>query len=547
MAPPAATTEPADFDALVRDGQRPVMRYLLARTGSPAEAQELTQETFVRAYCALANGEGPRHPIPWLLGIARNVFLEAVRSRRYQRQLRDRMARIMGLEWESPWHEQVERRLIVAHAVDGLSADLREPLLLHYFAGLPVSEVAGHLEITAGAVKTRLWRARQALRGELEVLVSDIEEKVSIPADLAKRAKLLAERPPVYESISVGLHLGGTHWAVYPMFGPVLPAQGLSLDDVQFVLARLEEVRTSGERPLYGKVQHWPAPELFYHSDPFAVWSLLTHEEGEMIITDGWRLGTDPEAPRIIEQFYNDGVRHMWFTLAGMEQTHDDLCRRPGAFRAVVAAWDRVRAAGINFGGNVIASTRNASELRHISQLYRAHGSGKYVVTYVAGWGRCHLEYEEIRPEPEDLEGATPDGLDVIWLKEDFWANPAAFTEAALTRRALEGETPEREALRREAKRRSLSLWIYPNFDVLLCDPCVPGVKVANLKEDRPQQVYGKLANVAWPPDAPLLRELADRYGDRESRKVHSSLWSVRWKWLEAWRAENNIPWLPFD
>ncbi len=45
-----------------------------------------------------------------------------------------------------------------------------EPVLLHYFGGLSIAETAGHLEITAGATKTRLWRARQALRGKLETM-----------------------------------------------------------------------------------------------------------------------------------------------------------------------------------------------------------------------------------------------------------------------------------------------------------------------------------------------------------------------------------------
>jgi RNA polymerase sigma-70 factor (ECF subfamily) len=535
-----------EFETIVRTGQQAVMRYLCARTRSLTEAEELGQETFVRAYCAMSRGERPRRTIPWLLTIARNVFVDAMRSRRYEQEARARLALMVGMQVDIPWHERVQQRVIVGQALDTLPDELREPVLLHYFGGLSVSDIADHLDITAGAVKTRLWRAREALRGELEGLVSDTAAKVSIPADLAKRAKLLAERPPVYESIGVGLHLGGTHWATSPMFGPVLPAEGLSLDDVRFVLARLEEVRAAGERPLYGKVkQHWPAPELFYHSDPFAAWSLLKHVEGEMIITDGWRLGTDPEAPRILERFYNDGVRHMWFTLAGMERTHDELCRRPGAFRAVVTAWDRVRAVGIDFGGNVIASTRNAGELRDISRLYRAHGSGKHVVTYVAGWMWCYQEYEDIRPKLEDLAGVTPEGIDAVWLNEDFWGSPSAFTEAALIRRVMDGEAPEREMPRGEERKHSLIIWIYPNFDILLYDPCVPRVKVANIKEDTPEQVYEKLANLAWPLDPPPLKELAELYGDKESRKVYNSFWGVGMKWLDAWQQENGVKWVP--
>jgi hypothetical protein len=47
---------------------------------------------------------------------------------------------------------------------------------------------------------------------------------------------------------------------------------------------------------------------------------------------------------------------------------------------------------------------------------------------------------------------------------------------------------------------------------------------------DAPEQVHEKLASLDWPPDPPLLGELAERYGDRESRKLYSSLWGVGMK-----------------
>jgi RNA polymerase sigma-70 factor (ECF subfamily) len=255
-----------EFEALVREGQHPVLRYLLARADSPGEASELAQETFVRAYCALAKGTAVEHPIPWLLAIARNVFLESLRNHRYERQLRERMSRLMGVDWQSPWQDAVERRLVVAGALEGLSEDLREPVLLHYFCGLSVAEVAGHLEITAGAVKTRLWRARQALRGDLEVLVSDAERKsavFSVPGDLAVKAKLIAERPPVYASLTVGLQVGGPRSATQPIGKPLFADARLSWEQVQIAVERLREGLVAGDRPLAKRVELWPALELF--------------------------------------------------------------------------------------------------------------------------------------------------------------------------------------------------------------------------------------------------------------------------------------------
>jgi RNA polymerase sigma-70 factor (ECF subfamily) len=565
LASSRARPEPVDFEALVRHGQQAVMRYLLARTGSPGEASELTQETFVRAYCALANGERPRHPIPWLLAIARNVFLEAMRSQRYQRQLRDRMARIMGLEWESPWHEQVERRLIVAHAIDGLSADLREPVLLHYFAGLSLSEVAGHLEITAGAVKTRLWRARQALRGELEVLVSDINKKAAVfamPRDLAAKARLIAERPPIYDSLYVGLQVGGQRWPTAPTLEPEFSGEGLRLADLQFAIEQLHAARVAWDRALANRLELWPLPELLDHPQPVEVWSFLRSaelgndafqntEEGHLVPTDGWRLGTDPQAPQLLADFRKAGLRHVWFTFAALEKTHDELCERPGAFAAIVNAMKRCRDAGIETGANIMVSTRNTGQVKDLALLIRSLGAERFIPTYAAGRVRQWPAYEDIRPEPEDLVGLPPQGLDVNWGYQEFWANLEAFTEGALTRAAVEAGRGTAACRLSEQKKRGLWIWVAPNLDMLMrsasSQETAPTPRLANLRDDSPAHVHETLRNIQWPPDPPSDAELARRYGDTESRKVYMSLGHLRRNWLEAWRAENNIPWLPFD
>jgi RNA polymerase sigma-70 factor (ECF subfamily) len=565
MARPARTTEPLDFDALVRQGQRPVLRYLLARTDSPAEATELAQETFVRAYCALGEGAQVRHPIPWLLAIARNAHLEAVRNHRYERQLRERMSRMMGVTWQTPWHEGVERRLVVADALEGLSADLREPVLLHYFGGLSVAEVAGHLEITAGAVKTRLWRARQALRGELEVLVSNAERKsavFSIPRDLAAKAKLIAERPPVYESLSVGLHVSGPRWATQPMLEPLFPDEGLSWEQVQLAVERLRAALVAGDRPLASKLELYSAPELFYHPKPIEVWSFLrsaeigneafqNSEEGRLVVTDGWQLGRDPAAPKLLADFREAGLRHVWFTFAGLRQTHDDLCQRPGAFDAIVAAMQRCREAGIETGANILVTTRNTREIAELATLVRSLGGERFVPTYPFCWW-VRPEHADLQPEPEDIVGLPPEGLDVNWGYQDFWSDPEAFTEAGLVRHAIKGGEGADADQDLGASKRALDLWVSPNLELLIDTRPVASQRVANLEQDSPEQVYQALANLAWPPYPPSDADLAKRYGDPRSRKVFLGMWDfrsglshVRRKWLEAWRAERDIPWLP--
>jgi RNA polymerase sigma-70 factor (ECF subfamily) len=550
-----------DFEALVRDSERAVLRYLLARTRSFTEATELAQETFVRAYCALRDGAQVEHPIAWLMAIARNVFLEAARNHRYEHQLQERMARMMGMQWSSPWHEQMEQRLIVASALEGLPPELREPVTLHYFGGLSLAEVAGHLEITAGAVKTRLWRARQALRGELEVLVSDAERRSAVfkvPRDLAARAKLLAERPPVYDSVTMSLQVGGTRWGTQPLFGPLFSGEWLSLADLGIVVEKMHAARVVGERPLANKLEFWPMFELFYHPDSVQVWSFLRSaevgtqgfqesEEGRLVITDGWQLGRNDDAPNLLAHFKQAGLRHVWFTLAGLRETHDELCERPGAFDAIVKAMTRCRDAGIETGANIVVSARSAKEIRPLAELVLALGAEHFIPTYVMVWDKAWPQFEAIRPEPGELEGLPPSGMDVNWGYRDFWADPAAFTEAVLTRRAIDGAS-ERDTRTDKPTGRSLPLWVASNLDLVIKDHHGSGSSeaVANLGEVTPEDLYQALVEVSWPPDPPPDALLAKQFGDQDGRKVHMGWSWIRRKWIECWQAEHGIPWVPF-
>ena len=90
---------PADVEALLRAGEVPVQRFLFGRLDTPEQAEDLTQETLVRAFCALRDGLRPARPLSWLLGIARNVLLETWRGERYRRALANQLSRAMGPSW----------------------------------------------------------------------------------------------------------------------------------------------------------------------------------------------------------------------------------------------------------------------------------------------------------------------------------------------------------------------------------------------------------------------------------------------------------------
>jgi len=75
------TDPPAGFADLVRDHWEPVFRYLMSHARRTHDAEELTQETFLRALNHLADRDPDSRPRAWLLRIARNLFLDAARRR----------------------------------------------------------------------------------------------------------------------------------------------------------------------------------------------------------------------------------------------------------------------------------------------------------------------------------------------------------------------------------------------------------------------------------------------------------------------------------
>ena len=295
----------ADAEALIRSGHLPVLRYLFGRLDTPALAEELAQETLVRAFDALRRGVRPAQPLPWLLGIARNVLLETWRGERYRRLLHDRLhaqaARTMGPGWAgspddfdlpgqaapgapggivgadsgSGWEDDAARRIVVAEALGHLPAELRAPVLLHYFADLPLAEVAAHLGASTGAVKMRLLRARLALRPRLQ---DQLDRETTMPETTLKTRHSAADRAetaPIYESLSFGIECGGRHYATEPLSDPAFSGGVPTVEELRWAVERLRAARLAGPRPLAERLSFWAAPDPFEHPDPVAVWSAL--------------------------------------------------------------------------------------------------------------------------------------------------------------------------------------------------------------------------------------------------------------------------------
>jgi RNA polymerase sigma-70 factor, ECF subfamily len=136
----------------------------LQHRGDPAEADDLLQETFVRAYVHLEKYRGPWRFSTWLFTIARRVSINQHRRRRPEcdgRAIESAASPVPG-----PAEMAVQRdsrQYLWARAAEALSEVEQTAMWLHYVEEMPVGEIAAVLDCSRVAVKTMMFRARRKL------------------------------------------------------------------------------------------------------------------------------------------------------------------------------------------------------------------------------------------------------------------------------------------------------------------------------------------------------------------------------------------------
>jgi RNA polymerase sigma-70 factor (ECF subfamily) len=162
------------FGTLVRRHQRRIFRlaFHLVRTG--AEAEDVTQETFVRAYQALDRFDGRSEPFTWLYRIAVNLSLNTIRARKAtRRQHPIRRPSHRGAAHRDPaepgqrscgGEHRKQLALALCDGIDKLSDTLRTTLILVCIDGVGHDEAAKILGCPEGTVAWRVHEARRKLR-----------------------------------------------------------------------------------------------------------------------------------------------------------------------------------------------------------------------------------------------------------------------------------------------------------------------------------------------------------------------------------------------
>jgi len=164
------------FDELVRRYQSKVYTVAFRFMGNHADAGDLAQEAFIRVFQALASFRGDSSFATWIYRIASNVCRDELRKQQRQKKVSlDEMIAYGGVspllvDGDPSPQEQLERSELkdqVQRHLNELSGDHRLILVMRDIQGMPYDEIASALDCSVGTIKSRLSRARQALKRKI--------------------------------------------------------------------------------------------------------------------------------------------------------------------------------------------------------------------------------------------------------------------------------------------------------------------------------------------------------------------------------------------
>lgn len=177
-------TDARQFETFLHNYQNMVFSTAMRLTANQSEAEDITQEVFLRAYERFHELNGSPTVGGWLKTVARNLSLNHLSRYRSRWTFFSEIARDedgddeRDVEFQAAddTHENLaasERRAMVEQALLGLPVNQRVPLVLHHFEGLQYDEIAEKLGVSMGKVKTDIFRGREALRRKLHLKLEE--------------------------------------------------------------------------------------------------------------------------------------------------------------------------------------------------------------------------------------------------------------------------------------------------------------------------------------------------------------------------------------
>jgi len=152
------------FDELIERWHAPLWKYVRRMAGETAAADDIVQDVGLRAIRGIVRLRDGSKVRAWLFGIARRVLMDRLRAQYAAPEMSEMDA--ADIAAEDAGADLEEDLAAMEHELARLPAIEREVLTLFYLQELSLADVAGILDVPAGTVKSRLFRARQLLRRE---------------------------------------------------------------------------------------------------------------------------------------------------------------------------------------------------------------------------------------------------------------------------------------------------------------------------------------------------------------------------------------------
>ena len=171
------------FERLYRKHAGDVYRYALVVMRNESDAEDVTQTTFMNAYRAMERGERPRQPENWLITIAHNVC----RQRFRQSQRRPSEVAYEEELAEATVDEDAISAEDIRRALGHLAFNQRSALVMRELEGRSYQEIAEIMGVSVSAVETLIFRARRALREQLDEGITCREAELAISKQLDRR------------------------------------------------------------------------------------------------------------------------------------------------------------------------------------------------------------------------------------------------------------------------------------------------------------------------------------------------------------------------
>ena len=187
LARRAAKADPAAWDEIIELYGERIFNLALRFTRNQQEAEDLTQDIFLKLYRNLDRYRGDVPLMAWALRLSRNLCIDHYRHHRARRQAEtvsdDVLRHLPSSENLERHSQQRERRRLIQQVLAEMSENLASVVMLRDLQGLSYDEIATFFEVPVGTIKSRLNRARRELvrrvRERLELSPSPIPGPMS--------------------------------------------------------------------------------------------------------------------------------------------------------------------------------------------------------------------------------------------------------------------------------------------------------------------------------------------------------------------------------